>query len=251
MSLHLVKMRPDRVALTRWGHRAGVILRGGDPGYALHAALAGAFGDRAPRPFRLVEKPGDTVLYGYAGETAASLVGYAQAVADPELMAILGIDDALSKEMPANWRTGDRFGFEVRVRPVVRQDKPGDPKHARERDAFQAAAEATDTRPAEGRTPAEMAGLTRQGVYADWLAARFGDACRVADPPGARLATFHRTRVARRDAKRDLCESEGPDAVFDGVLDVADPAAFATLLARGVGRHCAFGFGMLLLRPPR
>jgi CRISPR system Cascade subunit CasE len=30
---------------------------------------------------------------------------------------------------------------------------------------------------------------------------------------------------------------------------VADPAAFAQLLARGVGRHRAFGLGMLLLRP--
>jgi CRISPR system Cascade subunit CasE len=26
--------------------------------------------------------------------------------------------------------------------------------------------------------------------------------------------------------------------------------AFRALLARGVGRHRAFGFGMLLLRPP-
>ena len=251
MSLHLVKMRPDRVALARWGHRAGIILRGGDPGYALHAALTGAFGDRAPRPFRLVEQPGGTVLYGYAGEGAPSLIDYARAVADPELMAVLDIDGAVSKEMPASWRPGDRFGFEVRVRPVIRQDKPGDRDAVRERDAFQAAAEATGPRPAEGRTPAEMAGLTRRGVYADWLATRFGDACRLADPAGPRLATFHRTRVARRDAKRDLCESEGPDAVLDGVLEVADPAGFARLLARGVGRHCAFGFGMLLLRPPR
>ena len=251
MSLHLVKTRPDRVGLTRWGHRAGVILRGGDPGYALHAALTGAFGDRAPRPFRLVEGQGDCVLFGYAGETAASLIDYAQAVTDPELMAILGIDGAVSKQMPQTWRPGDRFGFEVRVRPVVRQDRAGDRDTVRERDAFQVAAEATGPRPAEGSTPAELAGLTRRGVYADWLAGRFGDACRLADPPGLRMPTFHRTRVARRDSGRDLSESEGPDAVLDGVLEVADPAAFATLLARGVGRHCAFGFGMLLLRPPR
>jgi len=31
---------------------------------------------------------------------------------------------------------------------------------------------------------------------------------------------------------------------------VRDPTGFAALLARGVGRHRAFGFGMLLLRPP-
>ncbi|MEE8524028.1 MAG: type I-E CRISPR-associated protein Cas6/Cse3/CasE [Thermoanaerobaculia bacterium] len=43
---------------------------------------------------------------------------------------------------------------------------------------------------------------------------------------------------------------ERPDALLTGTLEVTDPDAFATLLARGVGRHRAFGFGMLLLRPP-
>ena len=41
----------------------------------------------------------------------------------------------------------------------------------------------------------------------------------------------------------------GPDVVMQGRLRVSDPQAFAQLLARGVGRHRAFGFGMLLLRP--
>jgi CRISPR system Cascade subunit CasE len=41
-----------------------------------------------------------------------------------------------------------------------------------------------------------------------------------------------------------------PDATFRGTLRVDDPARFAAAaLARGVGRHRAFGFGMLLLRP--
>ena len=44
---------------------------------------------------------------------------------------------------------------------------------------------------------------------------------------------------------------ERPDALFTGEITVADPEAFCRLLARGVGRHRAFGFGMLLLRPPR
>jgi CRISPR system Cascade subunit CasE len=42
-----------------------------------------------------------------------------------------------------------------------------------------------------------------------------------------------------------------PDAVFTGTLVVARPAEFMGLLARGIGRHRAFGYGMLLLRPPR
>jgi CRISPR system Cascade subunit CasE len=37
--------------------------------------------------------------------------------------------------------------------------------------------------------------------------------------------------------------------VFSGLLQVEDAAAFTALLARGIGRHRAFGFGMLLLKP--
>jgi CRISPR system Cascade subunit CasE len=37
----------------------------------------------------------------------------------------------------------------------------------------------------------------------------------------------------------------GPDASFTGVLTVRDPEAFGRLLARGIGRHRKFGFGML------
>ncbi|GHE81823.1 hypothetical protein GCM10019059_44550 [Camelimonas fluminis] len=44
---------------------------------------------------------------------------------------------------------------------------------------------------------------------------------------------------------------EGPDATFHGSLVVTDPEAFTILLARGVGRHRAYGYGMLLLRPPQ
>jgi CRISPR system Cascade subunit CasE len=33
------------------------------------------------------------------------------------------------------------------------------------------------------------------------------------------------------------------------MLEVTEPETFAVGLARGIGRHRAFGFGMLLLRP--
>ena len=36
-----------------------------------------------------------------------------------------------------------------------------------------------------------------------------------------------------------------------GILTITDAAAFSNLLARGVGRHRAYGYGMLLLRPAR
>jgi CRISPR system Cascade subunit CasE len=49
--------------------------------------------------------------------------------------------------------------------------------------------------------------------------------------------------------KRRVHTITGPDAVFKGEIQVTDGEAFARLVTRGVGRHRAFGFGMLLLKP--
>jgi len=59
-------------------------------------------------------------------------------------------------------------------------------------------------------------------------------------------------RVLTADAQGVLRLSAGrlgPDAVFKGVLQIHDADAFNRLLRRGIGRHRAFGFGMLLLKP--
>ena len=46
-------------------------------------------------------------------------------------------------------------------------------------------------------------------------------------------------------------QREGPEVVWHGELTVLDGSVFSTRLASGVGRHAAYGFGMLLLRPTR
>ena len=43
---------------------------------------------------------------------------------------------------------------------------------------------------------------------------------------------------------------ERPEVYLDGTLEITDSEAFNAMIARGLGRHRAFGFGMLLLRPP-
>jgi CRISPR system Cascade subunit CasE len=71
-------------------------------------------------------------------------------------------------------------------------------------------------------------------------------------PPAAQwpsIESYGRTLTLRRDRLRKLHAIEGPDVTFAGTLLVADSAAFAALLARGVGRHTTFGYGMLLLKP--
>ena len=89
----------------------------------------------------------------------------------------------------------------------------------------------------------------REQVYAEWLSAqldRIGGAS--LDVERTKLVSFQRTRAIRKLHAR---HSEGPDAVMRGILTITDPTAFSNLLARGVGRHRAYGYGMLLLRPAR
>ena len=62
----------------------------------------------------------------------------------------------------------------------------------------------------------------------------------------ATLASFQRTRAVRRLRG---AYSEGPDALMRGTLEITDGSAFTKLLAGGIGRHRAYGYGMLLLRP--
>jgi CRISPR system Cascade subunit CasE len=59
---------------------------------------------------------------------------------------------------------------------------------------------------------------------------------------------LRRTQGPNRRARPGLRK---PDVTFRGMLEVVEPGAFEALLRRGVGRHRAFGFGMLLLRPHR
>ncbi|WP_439373386.1 type I-E CRISPR-associated protein Cas6/Cse3/CasE [Bradyrhizobium sp. DASA03120] len=39
------------------------------------------------------------------------------------------------------------------------------------------------------------------------------------------------------------------ESAADDEIEFSDSVAFKALLARGVGRHRAFGYGMLLLKP--
>lgn len=233
---HLVHMRPKLNRLLPWAQRQGLIPdRGqGDLGYAFHAALKAAFADVAPQPFSFRSGQG---LLAYTTQVEAMRA--AVAMATPEVADMLGLDATpqshglLIRPFPTNWKVRQLLSFEVRVRPVVRQDD-------KEIDAFLSAAK---------RMPDAV--LSRETVYADWLKRQFES---VADLHEIRMTEFSLSTVVRRatiqaESGRPKRPVQGPDAVFAGVLDVRDSAAFTALVARGIGRHRAFGFGMLLLKP--
>lgn len=244
--LHLVHLPLDGQALAAFAIARGV--SDDDHGYALHLALRACFGDAAPQPFRLVERSGASPhLLGYVTDDRALGNAAALPPADPLVDAIFPAAPQ-SRAMPDGWCDGARFRFEVRVRPVMRYGNRIRAARAAEGSAWQPRAGEVDAFVAACEKAGEGVAVSREEVYRDWLAARLA--------PGAMIeqAELKRTRRIRtRRSKHDgsgTRGSEGSEAVFAGTLAVGNPAAFALLLARGVGRHAAFGFGMLTLAPP-
>lgn len=213
-----------------------------DEGRALHSLLSERFGKGAFQPFRLMVGRGGGrtgTLYGYTTTSREALVA-AEDTAAPELVALLPSAALAMKAMPQTWTKGRRLAFDVRVRPVRRLRRPVGPytRVGAEIDAWLLASMRAFP---EGPPDQRHEALNRDAVYARWLAERLEGAAEITR---VRLAKFERTHAIRKAL------SEGPDATLHGDLIISDSAAFAEKLCHGVGRHAAYGYGMLLLRPP-
>ena len=245
--LHMVQLHLDSRELMRSSHRQK-LPGGSDLGYLLHGQLAALFGDLAPKPFHgyeLGRGPRSVVeVLGYTSADADTLRQRVETFADP--MASEGLLRLASKVMPSTFSPGQRLAFEVRTIPVVR--KSSSRPQPRKGVAFRAGAEvdayvaAYHRGEIDDKTP-------RREVYARWLEQRCNGAARLQHVD---LAQFRRAQVFRRTQgkRRNRRVSERPEALLRGELEVRDSEAFSHLLARGIGRHRAFGFGMLKLRPP-
>lgn len=261
--LYLIRIPMSFPQLGRWAalRNYGFTVRRGlkgmendagfDEGRALHHLLSETFGKGILHPFRHFVAPGGmhAEVYAYSPIDAVRLREAAQTYALPETLEIIDPAKLAAKAMPEVWRTGRRLGFEIRVRPVSRIHSllhSAGVAFAKGAEVDVFLVEALRRFPASENADANMlkAGRTREAVYADWLAERMEGAA--TPQPGIRLTRFQRLRAARGGSS-----PEGPDAILQGDLIVNDPERFQAVLAQGVGRHKAYGFGMLLLRPPR
>jgi len=210
-----------------------------DMGYGLHAWLGAAFGPLAPKPWRLfMDQRRPPRILGYTQHTAAELRARLQEFGDPAVLAVCPAPEQMihSKEMP-RWQAGRRLGFQVLCCPVGRKSGTGI-----EKDFF--LIHADNGRPGS---------LSREQVYCQWAKERL-ERNGAATVLRIRLAGFRLVRQTRRTGKapeRTLRASlTRPQALLDGEMVVHNPDSFTALLANGIGRHKAFGYGMILLRPP-
>lgn len=243
-SLYLVQLRLNPERLIRFAQDQG-INRAADEdfGYGVHAWLAALLGPLAPKPFRLLEpetawrKDRPLQWLGYSAQDGATLREQAETFAMPLALAVCDTADlTVAKRMPATWTVGRRLGFDVLVCPVSRRET--------EKDVFLRQVErAGGTEPPPDRAM----------VYGEWLTRQLAG---VATLESVQLAGFRLVKLLRRtQSTADRARRFGqplvlPQALLRGVLLVKDSVAFSAMLARGVGRHRAFGYGMLLLRPP-
>ncbi len=241
MSTYMVHAPIDVRALKKWAGQRRLAWRGTlDDGLALHVLLSGMFGKGALQPFRLYssDRRRGGAIYAYSDDDEQSLQKMAAAVAPPESCSIVRPEGLRTKRMPQAFQVDQRLGFELRARPVRRVHE--DVRDARWDKVVKKGAEvdAYWLDRLRGEDPHER----REQCYGQWLSARLGKA---ADVTECHLQSFRRVRVVRGRAI-----VEGPDAILRGNLVVQNTEEFARTLRQGIGRHKAYGYGMLLLRPP-
>lgn len=245
MSLHLIELPMDLRHLNVWAEDRKLPGRDLDEGLVLHHLLGEVFGPGVLQPFRLMVAPRarQGTLFAYADQDADALRQNAGLCQTPSDARALRLDRLRSIPRPDTaWQPGQRIGFDLRLRPVVRLASPL-PGRARDGQpvAFRKGAE-VDAFLARALRDEKV---TREAVYLDWLAARLSPGAAL-ERETSRLAGFRREIVIRNG-----CRIEGPDATVHGTLTITDAAGFARLLAGGIGRHRSYGYGMLLLRPPQ
>lgn len=240
--IHLVMVSLRPAALAAVARRKHVPLRDLDEGYLAHCLMRELWGDEAPAPFLLRPRARTLEALGYSRVPAEVLVEQARS-ADAGLLGCLEDRERIASRPVPCFEPGHMVGFHLRACPVVRLAGPTHGHRAgAEVDAFLA------------KCFSVGAGVpvARQDVYQEWLARQFRDVAVVgARLEWSRVAAIQRQRMVRRTQEevRRPRRIERPDVVFEGALVVSDAGCFQDFLARGVGRHKAFGFGALLLVP--
>lgn len=238
--LYMVRAELDARSLIRFAQCQG--LNHGhdeDLGYAVHAWLAACFGPLAPKPFRIYPSDGQgTRLLGYCGQTRDELAAYATGQATPEAREVLRWETLAHARLPEACPEGRQLAFELLMCPISRQQQA-------EKDVF--------LRQLEQLAP-ETPRPDRGAVYRDWMARQLDGSAELLD---FSLDGFHLVRVVRRTQRTSAGQARTappiirPRALCRGLLTIRDSTRFHELLRRGIGRHRAFGYGMLLLSPAR
>jgi len=217
-------------------------LDGESKGYVMHSVLTELFGEEAPPVF---ESRGHSVL-AYSEHSLQELRSVAELKAPPRLYRQCVWGDCASKPMPSV-PAGVDVGFEVTCVPTVRKasDGVGENFDGERREWYEG--QELDAFLSEAWKQGEGADVGREEVYRDWLSGRLDRGG--ADLDEMSLSDFRVQKMTRRNHGSGFRTITRPVATLAGRLTVTGGDAFGDLLLSGVGRHTAFGCGMLKLEP--
>ena len=242
--LHMIRLDLSTPRLFALMRAQRLPLQQVDLGYAIHCQMAALFGELIPKPFAIEAADRLVKVLGYCSAPIEELESRARAIGDPLAYSLVDWTTAASKPMPSTWSKGQRLHFAVEVCPTVRKSKAGEYHRAgAEVDAFLARCWAVG----DPSLP-----IDRAETYAAWLRQRI-DTMEGATILEVQMTMFKRQRMTRltQGGQRRAVVSDRPQTRLEGVLEVTDAQAFTRLLRRGVGRHRAFGLGMMLLMQGR
>jgi CRISPR system Cascade subunit CasE len=234
-SLHLWRLAIDPARLAAVGRSQRIPAADDDHGYTIHALLCGLFGRAgAPKPWHFDQQ--HCVLWTYA---PIPLDPATAALADPLYHATVDWSQSASRPVPS-LPVGRHLDFTVRVCPVVRHGGRGD-ERAAEHDVLLWQAR---------QQQVAVSGLDPAEVYATWLRERAWPSTSGARLLHCRVTGWRKPRTESVSAWRGRGDGglRLPDVTCTGTLEILEPTAWMGLLARGLGRHRAFGYGMLLVR---
>ena len=229
--MHLIQTAVDMPAAIRHCRAVGLpatSLR--DENVVAKTVLTECFAGPVIRPWAVIAKHAVTMtIAGYSKLTGPDLAKR-RALGLPSLQQ--AVAEPIGCPVP-EFEVGQRLAFRTRIVPTMHV-RDGDKTLTR--DAFLVAVE----RSAEGVAD-------RGEAYADYLRDRMEGAV----IEEVTLANFNLARVARRHAESGAGwrEHTAPVAELTGILTVTDPAQFRSLVAAGVGRQRAYGYGFLRLAP--
>lgn len=203
-----------------------------DENVVIKTVLSECFAGPLVRPWSVIAKHAMTVtIAGYAQQSEQEL-NARRALALPSLQQ--SVSQPIGVPLPS-FEAGQRLSFYTRIVPTmhVRQGE-----RTITRDAFLVAVD---------RSPDRT--VNREEAYVEYLKERLTGA----EVEKATLSNFKLSPVARRHAKSEAGWRlhTAPIAELTGILNVTDALAFGAAIADGIGRQRAYGYGMLLLRPPQ
>ncbi|MDY3868955.1 MAG: type I-E CRISPR-associated protein Cas6/Cse3/CasE [Pyramidobacter sp.] len=258
MSFNMVRLKLNLGALYQWGRQMRL---GDDVGYLVHAASRAIWGEIAPQPFFVQSSKGCVLGYTNADEDQMR-AAYETSAAERGkklLVQALSISHHCCKKMPEQWRKDAVYQFSVFCRPMARNGKiEGDVWLLEMFRAYQDAV---------GR--GEFSGTVqefrhqnenrREEIYTRWIQRQFASETQQESGKAAQLLRVSidglrcGPMTTRGDSKHTGAPRKGrqrniPELYATGTLRVADPEAFSRLMKRGIGRHRAFGYGMILLK---